>query len=107
MNDYQKLVASGITPEQEILTRHLCFFGPVPKAVLKVAGSEAWSAALEGAARIADEMVEDEPGLRFERWSEELGPEALRMISGTTALDPKARLGIDQVMAHPFWVDDA
>jgi len=51
-------------------------------------------------------MVKDEPGLRFERWGEELGPEALCMISGMTALDPKARLGIDQVMAHPFWLED-
>jgi hypothetical protein len=107
LNDHQELVSRGITPEQDILTRHFCYFGPVPDAVLKVVGDEDWSAALEGAAKIADEMVKDEPGLRFERWGEELGPEALCMISGMTALDPEARIGIDQVMAHPFWLEDA
>jgi hypothetical protein len=106
LDDYQELVNRGITPEQEILTRHFCYFGPVPDAILKVAGDGDWSAALEGAAKIADAMVKDEPGLRFERWGEELGSEALRMISEMTALDPEARLGIDQVMAHPFWLED-
>lgn len=106
LNDYQELVERGITPEQETLTRHFCYFGPVPDAVLRVAGDGDWSAALEGAAKIADEMVKDEPGLRFERWGEELGLEALRMIWGMTALDSGARLGIDQVMAHPFWLED-
>jgi len=42
-------------------------------------------------------MVEAEPGLRFE---------ALRMISGITILGRKARLGTDQVMAHPFWMEN-
>jgi hypothetical protein len=106
LNDYQELLNRGITPEQEILTRHFCYFGPVPDALLKVEGNGDWSAALEGAAKIADAMVKDEPGLRFERWGEELGSEALRMISGMTALDPEARLGIDQIMAHPFWLGD-
>jgi hypothetical protein len=106
LNDYQELVNRGVTPEQEILTRYFCYFGPVPDAILKVAGDWDWSAALEGAAKIADAMVKDEPGLRFERWGEELGSEALRMISGMTALYPEARLGIDQVMAHPSWLED-
>lgn len=107
LNDFHELADRGITPEQEILTRHFCYFGPVSEAVFKVNVDENWSAALEGAAKIADVMVTDEPGLRFERWGEELGPEALRMISGMTALDPKARLNIDQIMMHPFWEGDA
>jgi hypothetical protein len=107
LNNYQELVDRGITPEQEILTRRFCYFGPVPDAILKVDGNEDWSSALERAAKIADEMVKDEPELRFERWGGELGPEALRMISGMTALDPKTRLGVDQIMAHPYWAEDA
>ncbi|KAK5745232.1 hypothetical protein LTS12_023205 [Elasticomyces elasticus] len=107
LNNYQELADRGVTPEQEILTRHFCYFGPVPGGFLKAVGDEDWSAALEGAAKIADEMVKDQPRLRFERWGEELGPEALHMIAGMTALDPKARLGIYQVMAHPFWAEDA
>ena len=107
LNDYQQLVDRGIRPEQEILTRHFCYFGPVPDAVLKVVGDENWSDALQGVAKMADEMVKDEPGLRFEQWGSELGTEALRMIAGMTALDPEARLGIDQIMAHPFWTEDA
>jgi len=107
LHDYQQLADRGITPEQEILTRHFCYFGPVPDTVFKVAGDADWSSALQGAAKIADEMVKDEPGLRFEQWGAELGPEAVRMIAGMTALDPKTRLGIDQIMAHAFWTEDA
>lgn len=107
LNNYRELADRGVTPEQEILTRHFCYFGPLPGVVLEVVGDEHWSAALEGAAKIADEMVKDQPRLRFERWGEELGPEALHMIAGMTALDPNARLGIDRSMAHHFWTEDA
>ncbi|KAI7240074.1 kinase-like protein [Hortaea werneckii] len=107
LNNYQELASRGITPEQEILTRHFSYSGPVPDAVFKDVGDENWSAALKGAAEIADELVKDDPRLRFERWGEELGPEALRMIAGMVALHPKARLDIDQIMAHPFWEEDA
>jgi len=106
LNNYQELAGRKITPEQEILTRHFSYFGPVPDAVFKDVGDENWSAALKGAAEIADELVKDDPRLRFERWGEELGPEALRVIAGMVALNPKARLDIYQVMAHPFWAED-
>ncbi|KAI7340762.1 kinase-like protein [Hortaea werneckii] len=107
LNNYQELAGRKITPEQEILTRHFSYFGPVPDAVFKDVGDENWSAALKGAAEIADELVKDDPRLRFERWGEELGPEALRVIAGMVALNPKARLDINQVMTHPFWAEDA
>ncbi|OTA31716.1 hypothetical protein BTJ68_08680 [Hortaea werneckii EXF-2000] len=107
LNNYQELAGRGITPEQEILTRHFAYFGPVPDAVFEDVGDENWSAALKGAAGIADELVKDDPRLRFERWGEELGPEALRMIAGMVALNPKARLDISKIMAHPFWEEDA
>jgi hypothetical protein len=95
-------VDSGTTFEQEILVCHFCYFG----ALLDHVGDEDWAAALEGAAGIANEMVRDEPGLGFEHWTGELCPEALSMISGTTALDPKARLDIDEVLVYLFWDED-
>ncbi|KAI7487523.1 kinase-like protein [Hortaea werneckii] len=107
LNNYQELAGRGITPEKEILTRHFAYFGPVPDAVFEDVGDENWSAALKGAAGIADELVKDDPRLRFERWGEELGPEALRMIAGMVVLNPKARLDINKIMAHPFWEEDA
>ncbi|RMY90897.1 hypothetical protein D0862_09851 [Hortaea werneckii] len=107
LNNYQELAGRGVTPEQEILTRHFAYFGPVPDAVFEDFGDENWSAALKGAAVIADELVKDDPRLRFERWGEELGPEALRMIAGMVALNPKARLDINQIMAHLFWEEEA
>jgi hypothetical protein len=100
-------VDRGITPEQEILTCHFCYFGLVSKAFFEHVGDEDWSAAFKGASEIADAMLKDEPGLRFERWGKELGPEALRMISGMTALDSTARLSVDQVLNDPFWKEDA
>jgi hypothetical protein len=88
------------------LTRHFCYFGPVSKTFFEHVGDGDWSAALKGASEIADEMSKDKPGLRFERWGKELGPKAFRMISGMTALDPAARLNIDQVSNDPFWEED-
>lgn len=106
MNNYKQLVDRAITPEQEILTRHFCYFGPVPEALFRHIGDEAWCAALRGASEIADVMIEDEPKLRFERWSEELGPHAVRMISGMTALDPEKRVSIERILTDPFWEED-
>jgi hypothetical protein len=85
------------------LTRHFSYFGPVSRTFFKHVDDEDWSAAFQGASEIADAMSRDEPGLRFEQWGAELGAEALRMISGMTALAPQARLNIDQVLKSPFW----
>jgi len=103
LNDYQELVRRGIKPEQEILIRHFSYFGPVPKGLLKQVNSEDWCNALKGASEIAEEAVQDQPELRFERWGEELGPETQNMISGMTGLDPTARTTIDQVLTHRWW----
>ncbi|KAF1956011.1 kinase-like protein [Byssothecium circinans] len=81
LNDYQELVSRGITPEQEVVTRHFSYFGPVPEGLFKHVDSEYW----------------------FERWGQDLGPEALDMISGMTNLDPTARTTIDQVLTHGWW----
>ncbi|KAF9731772.1 hypothetical protein PMIN06_011227 [Paraphaeosphaeria minitans] len=103
LNDYQELARRGIRPEQEILIRHFSYFGPVPEGLLKQVNSEDWCNALRGASEIAEEAVKEQPELRFERWGEELGPEAQNMISGMTNPDPTARTTIDQVLAHRWW----
>ena len=103
INDYQQLVESGIWPEQEILTRHFSYFGPVSDGLLKQVNSEDWCDALRGVSKIAEDAVKEQPELRFERWGEELGPEAQNMISGMTDPDPTARTTIDQVLTHRWW----
>ncbi|KAK3943485.1 kinase-like protein [Diplogelasinospora grovesii] len=103
LNDYQKLVKHGIMPEMAIHVRHFSYFGLVPEGLLKQVNDEAWCKALKGASRIAEETVREQPELRFERWGEELGSEALNMISGMTNPDPTARITIDQVLTHPWW----
>ena len=103
INDYQQLVESGIRPEQEILTRHFSYFGPVSDGLLKQVNSEDWCDALRGASKVAEEAVKEQPELRFERWGEELGPEAQNMISGMIDPDPTARTTIDQVLTHRWW----
>lgn len=107
MNDYQSLIKSGITPEQEILTKHFCYFGPVPEALYQQIQDEDWRNALRLAAQMADAEVEERPVLRMSFWGEELGSAALDMLSGMTNLDPKARLTIDEVLAHPYWKEAA
>jgi hypothetical protein len=103
LNDYQELARRGIRPEQEILIRHFSYFGPVSEGLLKIVDSEAWCNALKGASEMAEEAVKEQPELRFERWGEELGPEAQNMISGMTNPDPTARTTIHQVLMHPWW----
>lgn len=106
MNDYQELVQSRVTPEQEILTRHFSYFGPVPEGLLKQIDNENWRSALKAAGAVAEEAVKEEPMLRFTQWGAELGPEAQNMISGMTNPDPTARTTISQVLAHIWWQDN-
>lgn len=106
MHAYDELVKRGISPEQEIVVRHFSYFGPVRESLLDRVDSKDWRAAFEGASKMADDAVEKQPLLRFERWGEDLGPEALSMISGMTNLDPEVRLTIDQVLTHPWWEED-
>lgn len=103
LNDYQELARRGITPEQEVLIRHFSYFGPVPEGLFKQVNDQDWCNALKGASEIAEEAVKEQPGLRFERWGEELGSEAQNMISEMTNLDPTARKIIDQVLTHRWW----
>ncbi|CZS96161.1 uncharacterized protein RAG0_05596 [Rhynchosporium agropyri] len=103
LNDYQKLVKAGISPEQEVVTRHFCYFGPVPESLYQQIKDEKWRNALQLASKMAKAEVEERPMLRMMVWGQELGETALEMLSGMTNLDPKARLKIDQVLALPFW----
>ncbi|KAF1840645.1 kinase-like protein [Cucurbitaria berberidis CBS 394.84] len=106
LNNYQELLKHGIKLEQEIITRHFTFFGPVPEGLLKQVNDEDWCNALKGASAMAEETVKEQPELRFEQWGEGLGPAALDMISGMTNLDPMARSTIDQVLTHRWWQED-
>ena len=66
MNDYQELAKRGITPEQEILTRHLSYFGPAPEGLFKQINDDDWCAALKSASEIAEEAAREQPDVRFE-----------------------------------------
>ena len=96
-----------VSPEQEVLTRHFSFFGPVTEGLLKQIDSKEWCDALIGASASAEEAVKELPMLRFEYWGKDLGPEAQDMISGMVNPDPTARTAIDQVLTHPWWQEDA
>ncbi|KAJ8131475.1 hypothetical protein O1611_g2149 [Lasiodiplodia mahajangana] len=103
LNDYQELVKLGITPEQAVLTRHFSYFGPIPEALLMQVSNENWRRALKAASRAAEQVVNDDPELRFTEWGAEFGPVAQDMISGMTNLDPTARTTINQVLSHRWW----
>lgn len=92
----------GIRPEQEILTRHFSYLGPVPEGFLKQVNSGNWRNALNEASEMAD-AVKEQPEPRFEYWGKELGFEAQNMISGMTNPDPAARKTIDDVLTHRWW----
>lgn len=103
MNDYQNLVKAGITTEQEVITNHFCYFGPVPETLYQQIKDEKWRSALRLASRMVEEKVEEQPNPRSRVWGEDKGERALDMLSGMTKLDPTARVTIDQVPAHSCW----
>ncbi|KAL6707652.1 hypothetical protein ACN47E_004002 [Coniothyrium glycines] len=103
LNDYKELAARGISAEQEILTRHFTYFGPVPDGLYKQVNDKNWSEAMKETSEIADLAAKDQPELRFTWWSQELGAAAQDLISGMTNLDPAARTSIDDVLSHRWW----
>ena len=106
LENYQDLVRFGITPEQEVLSRHFTYFGPVPDALYRRVDDEVGCALLRDMSKIADATVESQPERRFLCWSKELGPVAQDAISQMTILDPTTRPTIEQVLVHPWWQED-
>jgi hypothetical protein len=106
LNNYQELAQRGITPEQEIVTRHFCYFGLPTEGLFKQIDNEDWRDALKGAAEVAERTLEEQPELRFQNWGEDLGPAAQDMILGMTNPDPTARMTIDQALEHPWWQEE-
>ena len=76
MNDYQKLAKAGVTPEQEVLTRHFCYFGPVPESLYQQIKDKRWRHALQLASSMAEAELEERPMLRLRAWGQELGESA-------------------------------
>lgn len=103
LNDYKQLAARGISAEQEILTRHFTYFGPVPEGLYRQVNDKNWSEAMKEASEVADLAAKDQPELRFTWWSQELGAAAQDIISGMTNLDPAARITIDHILSHRWW----
>ncbi|KAH6723144.1 kinase-like domain-containing protein [Leptodontidium sp. MPI-SDFR-AT-0119] len=105
LNDYKELVKQGISAEQEILTRHFIYFGPVPEGLYKQVNDKNWCEAMKESSEIADLAAKDQPELRFTSWSQELGSAAQDMIYWMTNLDPAHRTTIDHVLSHRWWQD--
>lgn len=97
-----ELAELGMTPHEDILTRHFTYFGPVNEGLLKQVDSREHST-LKKASATAELAVKNQPELRFEVWGKELGEAALDMISGMTKPDPTARLTVDQVLRCSWW----
>nr|POE98624.1 serine/threonine-protein kinase [Quercus suber] len=96
LNNYKDLVAQGFTAEQELITRHFCYFGPMSQNLVKHVDSDDWRTVFEGISEIAEQAIKEDPSLRFTNWGEGLGPEAQDTITCMTKLDPRARFSIDQ-----------
>ncbi|KAF2993250.1 hypothetical protein E8E13_000680 [Curvularia kusanoi] len=93
LHDYKEMIAHGITAEQEILTRHFAYFGLANDRLLKQVGDEEWCQALRSASAIARLEVEANPGIKFECWAEDLGTDAINLISAMANPDPISIIG--------------
>jgi hypothetical protein len=100
-------VKLGVSAEEEILSRHFSFFGLANDGLLKQVGDEKWSKVLMAVSEMAEMAVQEQPETRFEQWGQELGSEAHDMITGMTKIDPTARSTVEQVLAHPWWSQQA
>lgn len=107
LGDYEELKQNNIIPEQEILVRHLCYFGPLPEGLLKQVNDEKWCKLLMLASEMSEDLAREDPTARFGQWPQDFAPkltrEAMSMISTMTNLDPAARSTIDEVLEHPWW----
>ncbi|KAM0525923.1 hypothetical protein ACHAPS_004494 [Verticillium nonalfalfae] len=102
LNGYKALDATGMTPEHEILARHLAYFGPVPLELLEQVGHETSCEALKRASRIAEISLRDQPSLSVEYGGNELGLRGKDMSYRMTNPDPATRLAIDQILSYPY-----
>ncbi|SMQ54442.1 unnamed protein product [Zymoseptoria tritici ST99CH_3D7] len=105
LDDYQELASRGVSPTQEMgmVTRHFCYFGPVPQGLFEQVDDQTWDAAFRDSAEAARQAVEDNPGLSFATWDKQLDPEAYDIIAWMTNLDPATRPSIEQVLNCPWW----
>lgn len=105
--DFQELQHNNTEMLHEILVRHISYFGPLPEGLLQQVDDKVWCSILQAASRIAEEVINDDPNMRFEQWPEELAPNltpgAKSMISKMMNLDPAARATINDVLENPWW----
>ncbi|EPE05817.1 serine threonine protein kinase [Ophiostoma piceae UAMH 11346] len=106
LDSLEELAKNNILPAQEIMTRHFSYFGPVTEGLLEQVDDEVWCKALRGLSDAVDEAVLENPALRFTEWGQSLGPAAVDLLSGMTKPDPTARLTMEQVLAHPWWLEE-
>ncbi|PIA94291.1 hypothetical protein CB0940_08807, partial [Cercospora beticola] len=105
VEDWKELIEAGYPPEQDIVTKHFCYFGPVPDTLYEQIRDEHWRKAFQSAAEAADAEVKERPEMRMEYWTQELGASTFDLLSQLTNLDPRARPNITDVLAHPYWKD--
>ncbi|KAI8941288.1 hypothetical protein NX059_002518 [Plenodomus lindquistii] len=105
ISDYEDLRDLGIALEQEMLSRHFVYFGLPNDNLYNLVKDEDWCNIIRRSSHVAKTMIADEPELKFEMWARCLGPEALEMIGGMANIDPTARTGIEEVLAHSWWSD--
>lgn len=94
---------ADVTPEEEVLARHVEFFGPPSDALYKRIGNKTGLTFLKRIIDEATKSYEENPEYRLTHWGKELGPAALEIIGKMTSLDPTARPTIDEVLKHSWW----
>jgi serine/threonine protein kinase len=97
----------GMTAEEEVLARHVEFFGPPTDDLYRRIDNEAGLAFLKKIIQRATQTYETQPDRRLTNWGQDLGPTALDIIGRMTSLDPAARPTIHEVLEHPWWQDES
>ncbi|KJX95882.1 serine threonine protein kinase [Zymoseptoria brevis] len=93
----------GMSPEEEVLSRHVEYFGPASDVLYKRIGNETRRAFLKKTIDASTVPYETDPERRLTHWGQDLGPVALDIIGRMTSMDPPARPTITEILEHAWW----
>lgn len=96
----------GMSPEEEVLSRHVEYFGPASDVLYKRIGNETGRAFLKKTINASTVPYETDPERRLTHWGQDLGPVALDIIGRMTSMDPPARPTITEILEHAWWREE-
>ena len=102
--DHQELRKREVEPENEVLSRHIVYSGPLSEGLLKHTADETWQTVLD---QVAEGAAGADSSFHLSNWREDGFPNidagAKSMLTKIMNLDPAKKATIDYILADPYW----